>query len=391
MRSIHMTTASLSDRHLPRSSHYRFQLLPRPPLTTFDRHIIRRLLTGYVFFVGSLIVFFVVLDYVEHIDDFMDRGAPMRDVFLVYYPSYVPEIVRLISPLALFLACIYLTGKLAQQLQITALKAGGVSIYRLLVPYLVVGLLITGFSFWFNGWVVPQSNRIVFDFQEQYLKQSVRQMEVSDLHRQNAPGSIMTVGFYDRESQIGHRISLQRFADGQRLVERIDAPRMTWVDSLGQWRLERPVVYAFTGDAETREERAQIDTTLQIYPRDLARTEKDVEQMTIPQAEEYVASLRRSGAGGLGIPLVGYHVKFAYPVANLILVLLGLPMAAVRRRGGQAVQIGIGLMVAFCYLALQKLTEPLGYTGTLDPLVTAWLPHGIFLVLAAALLVRARK
>ncbi|WP_243664590.1 LptF/LptG family permease, partial [Rhodothermus marinus] len=74
---------------------------------------------------------------------------------------------------------------------------------------------------------------------------------------------------------------------------------------------------------------------------------------------------RRSGAGHLGRPLVAYYSKFAYPFANLILVLIGVPLASVRRRGGQAVQIGIGLGVAFAYLALQKLIEPFGYAETL--------------------------
>ena len=88
---------------------------------------------------------------------------------------------------------------------------------------------------------------------------------------------------------------------------------------------------------------------------------------------------------------MGYYTKFSYPVANLILVLLGVPLAAVRRRGGQAVQIGLGLAIAFSYLTLQKLTEPFGYSGELSPLLTAWLPHAAFFCTALFILWRARK
>ena len=361
-------------------------------MTTFDWHIIRRLTTGYLFLVAALIVFFILLHYLEYVDDFLDRGATMQDIFLVYYPSYVPDIVRLISPLALFLACVYLTGKLAQELQLAALQTSGVSLFRLMRPYLAVALVVTGFMFWFNGWVVPVTNRTVLDFEMKHLKDAPRQIDVSNVHRQNRPGHLLSVGFFDRRDSSAQRISLQRFADDQRLVERIDAPRMEWIDSTDSWRLRDVVVRHFDPLTVPRRERLDsLDTQLSVFPRDLARTERDVDSMTIPAAASYVEALRRSGAGGLGRTLVGYYSKFAYPFANLILIGLGVPLAAVRRRGGQAVQIGLGLLTAFAYLAAQKLAEPFGYAGDLTPLLAAWLPHVAFAGLALMMLVLSRN
>ena len=120
-------------------------------------------------------------------------------------------------------------------------------------------------------------------------------------------------------------------------------------------------------------------------------TGRDAEAMTIPAAANYVDALKRSGASHIGRPLVAYYTKYAYPFANLILVLISVPLASRRRRGGQAVQFGIGLLTAFVYLAAQKLTEPFGYSGKLSPLVTAWLPHLIFALIAAILIWRVRK
>lgn len=361
-------------------------------MTTFDLHIIRRVLTGFFLLVAGLIVFFIVLHNVEYMDDFMDRGATMKDVFLIYYPSYIPEIVRLTSPLALFLACVYLTGRLAQELQLVALQMSGVSLYRLLRPYLFVAVVITGAMFWFNGWVVPETNATVLEFERRYLQAGTEGYDVTEIHRQNRPGSFIAVGYYDRGSHVAHRVSLQRFEEGRRMVERIDAPRMVWMDSLSQWRIHNAVVRTFlTGGGEVRRQVEQLDTLLQVFPRDLARTEGDVESMTIPAAAEYVESLQRSGAGGLGRTLVAFYGKFAYPFANLILALIAVPLASVRRRGGQAVQVGLGLATAFVYFALMKLIEPFGYSGALPPILTAWLPHLAFLGLGLFLLLRVRK
>ena len=361
-------------------------------MTRFDRHIIWRLLKGFGLFVAALIVFFIVLHYVEYSDDFFDGGATLRQVFLVFYPSYIPEIIRLTSPLALFLSSIYTTGKLAQELQIIALQTSGVSLYRLLIPYLLVGVLVTGGMFWFNGWVVPLTNETVVEYEREYLNQGGRQVDNDEIHRQNSPGSIVSVAYYDRTDQTGHRVSLQSFADSSRLTSRVDATRMRWVDSLGVWRLENVTRRTFRdGEMHVESDIAEIDTLLSIYPRDLARTGRDAEAMTIPAAADFVDALRRSGANNIGRTLVAYYTKFAYPFANLILVLISVPLASVRRRGGQAVQFGLGLGTAFVYLATQKLAEPFGYSGDLSPLLTAWLPHAVFALVALLLLLRVRK
>jgi len=361
-------------------------------VTTIDRHIIRRLLLNFFWLIGSLIVFFIVLHYVEYIDDFFDRGARLSEVFLVYYPNYIPEIVKLTSPLAIFISSVYLTAKLSHSMQLVALQTSGVSLYRILRPYVLVGIIISCSVFWFNGWVVPKTNKVVLEFEKRYLKDNQQEIDLNDIHRQNQPGNIVTVGYFDRDSQIAHRVSIQSFDSDHQLVSRIDATRMSWIDSLSVWRIYNGVERLLTGTGWIeRRNIAQRDTILHILPRDLARTERDVESMTIPEATAFIDELRRSGAGQIGRSLVGYHVKFAYPIANFIMVLIALPLAAVRRKGGKAIQIGLGLLVAFIYLAVQKLTEPFGYTGELSPMLTAWLPHILFICVGYILLVTARK
>jgi lipopolysaccharide export system permease protein len=360
-------------------------------VTLYDRHIIRRFVTGILLLTGGLIVFFIVLDYVEHIDDFLDRGATMQEVFFVYYLNAIPYVIQLTSPLAVFLACVYLTGKLAQELQLAALQTSGLSLYRLLRPYVLVALCMTGFMFWFNGWVVPETNRVKLEFETQYRKDAPAQ-EQNDLHRQNSPNSYLSVGYFDRELQSATRISLQAFDADNRLVSRLDAPTMRWVDSLGRWHLTEPVLRSFLPDGrEVRRAYATLDTVLAVHPRDLARTEGDVNAMTIPEATEYVAALQRVGVSDLGQTLVAYYSKFTYPLANLIVVLLGVPLTSVRRRGGQMMQIVLGLVVAFAYLSLQKLTEPFGYSGELDPMLVSWLPHAVFCGVALLLIAAVRK
>lgn len=362
------------------------------PIKTYDLLVLRRLLVTFVVLMGALIVFFIVLHYVEYVDDFIDRGATMKEVFSIYYPNYIPEIVRLMSPLALFLATLFLTGRMAQKMELAALQTSGVSLYRILIPFALVGVLVTGAMFWFNGWVVPESNQVRIRFEKQYTKAQSSVDEYNNIHRQNSPGSVITVNFYDRETQTAHTVTLEQFEEGARLTERVDARAMAWNEDRGVWTLRAPIIRTFHADgSETLVTLAEKDTVLALLPRNMARTDGDVESMTISEAEEYLAVLARSGADNLGLPRVTYHAKFAYPFANLILVLLAVPLAARRRRKGQAMIMGVGLFIAFVYLALMKFLEPFGYEGLLSPHAAAWIPHLVFAVAAGAVIWQARK
>lgn len=346
---------------------------------------------GYGLLIGGLILFFILLHNVEFIDDFMDRGATMSDVFLVYYPNYIPEIIRLTSPLALFISAIFLTSRLTQKLELASLQAAGVSLYRLMVPFVATGIAISILMFWFNGWVVPQTNQVRLAFEQDYTKDASRRAEYANIHRQNAPGSILSVNFYERKSKTASTVTLSQFTREGTLEQRIDADRMVWDDSTEVWSLLNPVIRTFDETGElSRVSPARLDTVLSLGPRDLARVQGDVEAMTITEAQDYLDTLQRTAANRTGPSLVSYHTKFSYPWANLILVILAVPMASVRRRGGHAVQLGLGLFVAFAYLAIMKLTEPFGYAGALSPSLTAWLPHVVFLAFSCWMVWRAR-
>src|SRR5699024_891306 len=113
---------------------------------------------------------FVVIDFSEHSEDFTDKGATFAEIFGVYYLNYIPEIVRLIVPLAVFVACLYLTGQMAERLEITALKAAGVSLYRLLMPYLLFAFCATATISYMDGFLIPDANKKRIAFEMKYLK-----------------------------------------------------------------------------------------------------------------------------------------------------------------------------------------------------------------------------
>lgn len=363
-------------------------------MTRFDWHVLRRFLSGTALLLVLLVATFVVLDLAERIDDFLDRGATPAQIFGEYYLYYVPDILRLTSPLALFLAAVYVTARLAQSMQLTAIHMAGVSTWRFMRPFVLAGLLFTGGMLVFNGFVVPRANTVVHAFQNRYYRDAPERGTGSEIVRQTAPGQVLTARFFDREQRQAFRVSVVSFADSAEgeITGRLDASQMTYDDSLGTWLAADVAVRSFAdGGVEVYAYHAELDTALAVLPRDLAQSERDAERLTLPEARAYVRSLERAGVTERGRPLVAYHTKVAYPFANLILVLLAVPMASRRRRGGQAAHLAVGLGVAFLYLALQKTIEPMGYVQTIPPALAAWLPHVVFGAVAALLLFRAER
>lgn len=337
-----------------------------------------------------LIFIYIMIDFSENSDDFADQGAQFFEIFRNYYLNYIPEMSRLVLPVAVFVSCLFLTGQLSDRLEITALKAAGVSLYRLLVPYMVFAVLCAVSLSLLDAYVIPKANAERIAFEMRYLHNKTEKVDRSDIYRQPSPTTKLQVNYFDNVQEIAYQIRLIEF-DGRKIVRSTTANRMAWVDSTKSWRLE--VVKELTFDGKGYKETSAIkkDTVLNVFPRDLARTTSDIYQLTYPEAVNYINSIKRSGAGGIGMPQVQFYGRLAYPFSIIVVIIVGFSFASVRRRGGKGAYLAAGLTISFLYLAFMKIIEPFGYYGTLPPEVAATLPHIFFFIVGIGLLINAKK
>lgn len=331
-----------------------------------------------------------MIDFSENSDDFTDKGASMAEVWGSYYLNYIPEMIRLVLPVAVFTACLFLTGQLSERLEITALKAAGVSLYSLLIPYLLFALVSGGTISFLDSRIIPKSNQERIAFEQEYIKRKSEKIDRSDIFRQLSENSILRVNYFDRKQNIAYRVSIISY-EGDRIKKTISANKMTWNEENQNWVIFSGTVRNFNSDGYTEIRKNEVDTVLSILPRDLSRTTSDIYQLTYKEANNYIDSILRSGAGSVNIPLVQYYGRVAYPFSIIVVIIIGFAVASVRRRGGKGVYIAAGLTISFLYLAFMKISEPFGYYGTLSPLTAAILPHIFFFCMGVILLVQAKK
>lgn len=356
----------------------------------FDRYIFLRLLGITLTVLVMLIFIFIMIDFSENSDEFADQGAQMNEIIGDYYLNYIPEMIRLVLPVAVFVACLFLTGQLSDRLEITALKAAGVSLYRLIVPYITFAVLTAVTISFLDAYIIPTSNAERIAFEERYIQDKSERIDRSDIYRQPAPNSKLQVNYFDKDQNIAYRVRMIDF-EGQKITKTVIANRMYWIDSTQIWQLENVNIRTFSDTAYKETSVASMDTTLNLFPRDLARTTSDIYQLTYKEAADYIASIERSGAGGIEMPQVQFYGRLAYPFSIIVVIIVGFSFASVRRRGGKGAYLAAGLTISFLYLAFMKIIEPFGYYGTLSPWLAATLPHIFFFLLGLILLFEAKK
>ncbi len=357
-----------------------------------DRYIVRQFLTTALFSLGAVLLVFIIIDAMEKLDDFLDKQATLW-VILNYYVFFVPEIIKLITPVALLLGSLFVTARMSTQSELTAFRASGTSLYRFMAPFVVVALVVSGILLYFNGWIVPLANSKKFSIERTYLHKDVINASGANIYVQDSPTRILSIGFFDDSRNVASRVSIQEFDAGDRtkMIERTDAVSMTWDSSGHRWVLSNVTRRMFSGDKETIEEFSLLPAgPLHFSPDDLRKKQEKPDEMSYGSLKQFIEDQKRAGQD-VSQWMVDFYGKVSYPFAAVIVVLFGVPFASVRRRGGTGVQLGISLLICFIYLIVMKVSQVFGYNGDVNPLLTAWAANLVFLAGAIVVIAKVRK
>lgn len=337
-----------------------------------------------------LICIYILIDFSENSDDFADKGAQLAEIWNQYYFNYIPEMTRLMIPLAVFTACLFLTGQMTERLEIIAIKASGISLYRLVLPYIFIGIFLATIVSYLDAYIIPEANSERIEFEQQYLSKGSERIDRGGIFRQDSDSTVLNINFFDPNTNTGYRVFLTEFNGNE--IERVtQAGRMMWVDSTSNWITDRATTRVMKDKKVEVYDSERHVFDVNILPRDLARRTSDIYQLTYPKAFQYIRSVERIGAGGVSLPKVQLYGRIAYPFSVVVVCLIGFALAADKRKGGKGFYIAAGLGISFIYLVMMKVIEPFGAAGTLPPLFAAVFPHVFFLIIGLLLLLFTRK
>jgi lipopolysaccharide export system permease protein len=356
---------------------------------TLDRYLLREFGTYLALGLIGFITIFIVVDVFEKIDVFLDHRAPALLV-VRFYLFRSPEVVVRVLPVALLMATFLALGQLNKFGELTAMRAAGLSLVRILAPVFGVALVSVFLSLWLSEGVVPAANRArdrIYDEQIQKLRPE-DVAERADVTFLGAGGRIFYMRLYVVAERRMHEVSLQEFSKGV-LQRRIDAAEATWDGK--RWVFSSGFLRTFEDGQEKAEpfQRMAVGGIAE-RPDDFAKENRKPDEMSYPELRRYVDKLRASGSR-VSNYLVDLHLKLAFPLVNLIIIMIGASVATRLRMQSAALGFGLSVSISFLYYGFMRTGQALGHNGALPPYLAAWLGDLVFGTVGLGMMIQAQR
>jgi lipopolysaccharide export system permease protein len=369
-----------------------------------DRYLFRELLTPLAYCLGGFLIFWISYDLFTELQEMQERKLHLLDV-IEYSVAMTPEFLVTILPVVLLLALLYTLTNHARYNEITAMRAAGVSLWRLCVPYFVVGLAASVVLFWLNEWCVPRST----NWAERILNRHVQ--KPGDAGTQN---EFRNFGFTNARNHRTWLIGEYR----AKFAEMLN-PQVNWTlpDGLSCQLNAARAIYtngAWTFFDVSVKEIAQVNAQLMSSRQTnmLAMpefTEKPQEIQSEIKISSY-QNLRNSRRADIPLKVIYNHLRLnpnlpradaswlltklygrlAAPWTCLVVVLIAIPFGAVSGRRNLFVGVAGSIFICFAYFVIQQVSLALGSAGHLPAWLAAWLPNMIFGATGLMLMARVR-
>ncbi|MDH5589948.1 MAG: LptF/LptG family permease [Gemmatimonadota bacterium] len=350
-----------------------------------DRFVAGTFLRLFLLFMAGSPPLFILADFTERRDVYIDQGLTTTEIALSFLYQ-MPQYFQWSFPVAALVAAVFTVHGMTTHREIVAAKAGGISFHRLVAPVLVLGLVLTGAALSLED-LVPRGNRLSAKvLRQEPMGRSWR----SEFVYESEGG--MTWQVKRLTSQDGRMTSviLESADDPEEGGFHLTADAAMW-DSIDGWTFQRGWIRFLRPDGGERAmefEEVWIPG-LEERPRDLMESTPEPKEMTYAEVDRLARMVERSGGDAKRL-LVQKEQKRSIPVATLVIILFGVPLATSSKRGGAAYGIGLSLATTILYLLLLKVSGALGTAGALSPVWAAWSPNLLFASTAAVLLARVR-
>lgn len=360
----------------------------RPWLSKVDRYIMRTFLGTYFFSIVLILAVSVVFDINEKIDDFIKPEVSLYEIVFHYYLNFIPYYANLFSPLFVFISVIFFTTKMAENSEIIAMLASGLSFKRLLRPYMLSAGVISAISFGLTNYVIPPGNKLRHEFENTYIKN--KRVEYAEgVHIEVEPSTYLFIRTFQAYDKTGYDLALERF-EGRNLVARLTADRAVY-DTLGQWTLYGYRDRTLGPYEETLSTGYELDTIIPIAPSDFLVSVRDVETLTSPELSAYIDKQNERGVGNAKLFAIELHKRYASVFAAFVLTFIGAVLSSRKVKNGMGINIAIGLGMSMLYILFTTVASTFAVNTSMEPWLAAWIPNFVFALAALGIWPKAPR
>lgn len=361
-----------------------------------SRYLLRHLGRPWIYVMAGFSLVAILVDLFGNFVDFMESATPLKEVSY-YYGRLLATYLPFLLPISLLLALLYAMWQLGKNSELTAMRASGLSLGQLCLPFLSVGLLasvaLLGINELYNPGALYRNRQFI---EWQGSKHRGQTHQAPNLAYKNPTGRrVWRINLFNPRpassyEMLGVNLTQQR-PDGSDEY-RLDAARARWVD--GHWWFENVETRYFdvrndpTGPVEFSP--SQEMTMLSESPRDFINEIKDDNERSAYEILQFIETHSGISRETRNRLMVDFHYRLAAPWLCLIVILVGVPFGFHTGRRGMGLGILFALLAFFGYYILMGLGLAFGKQQLIPPAVAGWLPNAVFVLLGLVLLRRIR-
>jgi len=359
-----------------------------------DRYIVKEFIVPFIYCLIVFISLFIIIDLCARMEDILKQNLDWQ-ILIKYYLTFLPIIFVYTAPVAALLATLYVLGDLGKYNEITALKASGLNIWRLTLPFFYLGLIISIATLAINLQVVPQANLISTSVKEEYLdqkKNAGQKKIVENIALYGTRNRLIHVRKFYAQKNLLEEITILEQDETERVTAKVQAKSARWINN--RWEFFDCVIYNFNKFGQEINEplfAKKMLMDIEEKPKDFLRRESSAEFMDYRELRDYIRRLSGSTAKIVQKLLVDLYYKISFPFVSLVIIFLGIPFAISARGTGKIASLGLCIVIVFFYFSITNLSRTLGEYGTLPPFLSAWFANFLFTGVAIMLMHRAPK
>lgn len=268
------------------------------------------------------------------------------------------------------------------------MSAAGMNIKRILKPYLIGACTIGFCSLVLNHFIIPESNKLVYDFEEKYIRGTEKKGAAQNVHVRLSKNTYVYVKNFNLERNAGDMFTEETF-EGNLLKEKLHADYVVYIDSTQQWQLNNVRIRKFDGLNETLEKVPTMMKEYKLKPKDFT---EDLQRInTLNSIDLYDKTQVESSRGLENIDAYSYefHRRTADAFSGIILTVIAVCIASRKIRGGSGLHLAIGIIMSAFFLLFMKITNTYVINSGMNAFIASWIPNLIFGI-AAIYMVRWR-
>ena len=341
-------------------------------MSLLTRYIVKSYLRNFLLSLCAFVGIYLLVDSFEKIDNFVEKSLP-ASIFIRYFINSLPLFISQVAPLATLMAAFGTVGGLSRTGELTAMRAGGLSLFQITRPLIVTTFVITGLLFVSQEAILPTSTSNMNQIMSQQVKGKSHPQRIRNRIWVRTGNSIVHIDRAVPRKELLQGITIFNLDENFQIYQRVDAGSARYQNE--GWTFNNIIRREFEPESGAMID-SQHHKTEQVEfnkkPEDFEQIDPGEWELNFSDLRKMAKKMQAEGYDATRL-LVNMHAHLSTPFACVVMVLLGIPFALNRGRNSSlSFGIVISVLVGVVYFILHSVAMAFGYSGILPPFLATW-------------------